>query len=263
MAFEERLSLLLSKVHEDYNEIVRNANFMDGDVEELAEKIMGAKLLMNHMESSFSECHSDVEALLFYDKPLTAILEQFHENQVSLWADLTPDLDGFLQETKRHITEVLEKWDALPMDEMKKAEDYRAMEQQIAEYHRENEERLLQRERWQNDYYENLEWDYSSCQEYLKRYEEIRGEPNNAFATLITVLYQRMKEFDSYTDAQLQAMSRLEDPLTSVYRYVVFITDKEPDIDTIDRVILAMANVRESFIAHNQKMQEQDNELER
>jgi hypothetical protein len=56
MAFEERLSLLLSKAYDDYNEMVRTANFMDGDVEELSEKITTARKLLEHMESSLSGC---------------------------------------------------------------------------------------------------------------------------------------------------------------------------------------------------------------
>lgn len=263
MAFEERLSLLLSKAHEDYNEMVRTANFMDGDVEELSERITIAKKLLEHMESSLSGCYSDVEALLFYDRPLTAACEQIKENGASLWDGLIEYFDRFVLDTKQHIGEVLAQWDALPINEMTRAEDYRAMVQQITSYQQEEEQRLIQREHWQNEYDDKLKNDYADCQEYLKRYEEIRGKPNIEFEHLITVLHQHMKEFNSFTDTQLQAMSRLDDPLTSTYHCLVCFGDKATDKETLDRIILGMANARTTILAQKQKMQEQTDELER
>lgn len=263
MAFEERLSLLLSKAHDDYNEMVRTANFMDGDVEELAGTITAARQLLTHMESSLSECYSDVEALLFYDKPLTAACEQIKENGGSLWDGLIEYFDRFVLDTKQHIGEVLAQWDALPINEMERAENYRAMVQQITSYQQEEEPRLIQREYWQSEYDDKLKNDYADCQEYLKRYEEIRGKPNIEFEHLITVLYQHMKEFNRFTDTQLQAMSRLDDPLTSTYRCLVCFGDKATDKETLDRIILGMANARTTILAQKQKMQEQTDELER
>jgi len=263
MAFEERLSLLLSEAHDDYNEMVRTANFMDGDVEELSERITIARKLLEHMESSLSGCYSDVEALLFYDRPLTAACEQIKENGASLWDGLIEYFDRFVLDTKQHIGEVLAQWDALPINEMTRAEDYRAMVQQITSYQQEEEPRLIQREYWQSEYDDKLTKDYADCQEYLKRYEEIRGKPNTEFEHLITVLHQHMKEFNSFTDTQLQAMSRLDDPLTSTYRCLVCFGDKATDRETLDRIILGMANARTKILAHEQKKQEQTDELER
>lgn len=263
MAFEERLSLLLSEAHDDYNEMVRTANFMDGDVEELSERITIARKLLEHMESSLSGCYSDVETLLFYDRPLTAACEQIKENGGSLWDGLIEYFDRFVLDTKQHIGEVLAQWDALPINEMTRAEDYRAMIQQITSYQQEGEQRLIQREYWRNEYDDNLAKDYADCQEYLKRYEDIRGEPNTEFEHLITVLYQHMKEFNRFTDTQLQAMSRLDDPLTSTYRCLVCFGEKATDKETLDRIILGMANARTTILAQKQKMQEQTDELER
>ena len=263
MAFEERLSLLLSKAHDDYNEMVRTANFMDGDVEELAEMITTARQLLTHMESSLSGCYSDVEALLFYGRPLTAACEPIKENGGCLWDGLIEYCDRFILDTKQHIGEVLAQWDALPMDEMERAENYRAMVQRITSYQQEEEPRLIQREYWQSEYDDKLKNDYADCQEYLKRYEEIRGKPNIEFEHLITVLYQHMKEFNRFTDTQLQAMSRLDDPLTSTYRCLVCFGEKATDKETLDRIILGMANARTTILAQKQKMQEQTDELER
>lgn len=263
MAFEERLSLLLSKAHDDYNEMVRTANFMDGDVEELAGTIMAARQLLTHMESSLSECYSDVEALLFYDRPLTAACEKFKENGDFLWDGRIEYFDRFVQDTKQHIAEVLEQWDALPMDEMERAENYRAMAQQIASHQQEKKARLLQREHWQNEYFGKLENDYSNCQEYLKRYEEIRGKPNSEYEAVITILYRHLKEFDRFTDKQLHAMGQLEEPLTTTYLSLACFADKATDKEALDRIILGIANARTKILAHKQKMQEQIDELER
>lgn len=263
MAFEERYSLLLSKAHDDYNEMVQNANFMDGDLEELSETITVARQILTYMESSLSERYSDVEALLFYDRPLTAASRQFRENGVSLWNELARPFDCFIQDTKQHIAKILEQWDALHMDEMARAEDYRAMERQISSYNQENEERLLQRERWQEEYHNNLERDFSTCQEYLKRYEEIRGKPNTAFETAITALHQRMLEFDGFTDRQLQAISRSEEPLTYAYRCLSCFADGDTRPETLDRVILGVAKAQAAMLNHEEAKQEQDNDLER
>jgi hypothetical protein len=243
--------------------MVRTANFMDGDVEELSEKITTARKLLEHMESSLSGCYSDVEALLFYDKPLTAACEQIKENGGSMWDGLIEYFDRFVLDTKQHIGEILAQWDALPLDEMERAENYRAMVQQITSYQQEEEPRLIQREYWQSEYDDNLTKDYENCQEYLKRYEEIRGKPNSEYEAVITILYRHMKAFDRFTDEQIHAMGQMEEPLTTTYLSLACFADKATDRETLDRIILGMANARTKILAHKQKMQEQIDELER
>nr|WP_314464474.1 hypothetical protein [uncultured Clostridium sp.] len=264
MAFEERYLLLLSRVHDEYNEMVQNANFMDGDVEKLAEDITVAKTLQNAIElPSFSEAYSDVETLLFYEKPLTAACEQFRENRLSLWNGLSAPFDSFLRDTRHHITEILNQWTALPMDEMARAEDYRTMDQKIGEYYQENEERLLKRERWLETYHDNIERDLLECQKYLKRYEEIRGEPNIAFENVVSDLHKRMLAFDDFTDRQLQAVSQIEEPLTYAYRCLSCLEDGDTRTEILDRIILGMAKAQTAMLKHEETKQEQDYDLER
>lgn len=261
MAFEERLSLLLSKARDDYNEIVRTAHFWDGDIAGLAERITMTGQILTHMASSLSECYSDVEALLFYDRPLTAAYEQFKENGVSLWDGLMEPFDRFLLDTKQHIAEILEQWDELPMDEMARAEDYRTMEQQISNYYQENGAMLLERDRWQEKYHQNLERNFADCQEHLKHSKEIGGISNISFEAAITLLYNRMVEFDGFSNRQLQAMSQLNEPLTSVYECWTCFANQEIYRDILDCIILGTADAKAEFLDHVQ--QEQDNELER
>lgn len=265
MAFEERYDLLLSRVHEEYNSMVRNSNFMDGDVEKLAENITVAKALLTAIElPTFAQAPSDVETLLFYENPLTAACEWFRENAVSLWKGLSLPFDGFLRDTRSHIAEILEQWNALPMDEMARAEDYQAMEQKIEAYQQENEGRILQRECWQEEYHENLERDFSSCQEYLRRYEEIHNTPNSELERVMTALYYRMLEFDDFTDNQLHAISKMSEPITAVYRCLACVIGKNgTEKEILDQAILETANAQMKIMCHTQKAMEQDDELER
>lgn len=140
MAFDDRLAFLQSKVQDEYRDLVRNANFSDGNVEAMAEKITVSRWLTTYISENMADSPADVEALLFYKKPLTAMYEHFCENDIQLWEGLTEPLNDFIQDTKQHIHEVMALWDALPLNEMERAEVYIAMNKQIESY----QERLEQ-----------------------------------------------------------------------------------------------------------------------
>lgn len=265
MAFEKRFSLLISKAHEDYNDMVRSANFLDGDVEELSLKITVSKAVLDYMTTSLSESPSDVEALLFYERPVTAVCEQFLENEVSLWNGLMEPFDHFVQDTKHHIKEVFQQWESVPLDEVEKAQVFLSMEQEIAKQSEQLQQELMERSGLQVEYHGNIERDFADCVEYLKRYEDIHGTQNTAFETTIKALHSRMLEFDGLTTEQLRAISKLDDPLTAVYRCFTGIVQGDPNCnEQLDIAITGTAKAQISIAAHNeQRVQEQDNDLER
>lgn len=134
MAFDDRLAWLQSKVEDEYSDLVLNANYLDGDAEALAEKITVSRWLTTYISESMAGSPENVEALLFYEKPLAAIYEHFCENDTQLWEGLTEPINGFIQDTKNHIQEVMAMWNALPLNEMERAEAYMAMSRQIESY---------------------------------------------------------------------------------------------------------------------------------
>lgn len=137
MAFEDRLERLCKKATEDYREILQGADFLGlstDDVEEVAEKITVAKWLHCYMITSMSESPTDVEALLFYDRPVTAAFEYFCENNIGMLYGIIEPINDFIQDTKHHIQEVMDMWNALPINEMERIEVYMDMNRQIAAY---------------------------------------------------------------------------------------------------------------------------------
>lgn len=142
MAFDDRLAMLRYRVQEEYNQLAENANFTDGDVEALAEKITVSRWLATYISESMTDSPTDVEALLFYEKPLATAYEHFCENDTQLWEGLTEPINGFIQDTKQHIEEVMAMWNALPLNEMERAEVFLAMTKQIEHYHEQLEQGL-------------------------------------------------------------------------------------------------------------------------
>lgn len=143
MAFKKRLELLLQKAQKDYAAILFKSNQYEDDVrtvEAMAEEITVTKAILSYMQTSLEENPSDVAALLFYDRPLTAFYEDFKEKDIPLWGGLLEPLDSFITSTKHHIHEVLNQWDKIPLDEVAKAEDFVQMEKQIEQYDSEREQ---------------------------------------------------------------------------------------------------------------------------
>ena len=109
MEQEERLALLLSRARTDYAQILADMDFNKETVEEQAERLTLAKAFLTCMETTLMDCASDVEALLFYEQPVTAMVDGFHTDCKPLWNDLMESFDRLIQGTKRHITELLEQ----------------------------------------------------------------------------------------------------------------------------------------------------------
>lgn len=113
--------------------------------------------------------------------------------------------------------------------------------------------------------FENLERDFSECREFQKRFESIRGYPNAALEKTVDVIHSRMCSFEGLTAEQLWALSTLEEPLSSVYRYFVGIVQGNPqNMEEIDTAILGTAKAQYQVMLHLEAAeQEQDSELER
>lgn len=109
MEQEERMVMLLHRARMDYAQILAEVDFSQGKMEEQAERLALAKAFLTCMETTLTDCAFDVEALLFYEKPVTALVNGFHTECRPLWNNLMEPFDHLIQETKRHITEMLEQ----------------------------------------------------------------------------------------------------------------------------------------------------------
>ena len=109
MEQEERLQLLLNRARKDYAKILADTDLNSGNVEEQAERLTLAKAFLTCMETTLTDCAYDVEALLFYEQPVTALVNGFQERCIPLWDSLMEPFNDLIQETKQHITELLEQ----------------------------------------------------------------------------------------------------------------------------------------------------------
>lgn len=108
MCFEERLKMLKTRVVGEYHDMLTNSNFLDGDVEELSLKISISKTVADVILNDLEQCYTDVEAILFYDKPLTAFYDKFTSEERNLLNGLLVDLDDFIVASKCHMEEIVE-----------------------------------------------------------------------------------------------------------------------------------------------------------
>lgn len=108
MGFDERLKLLKSRVADEYHDMLTNSNFLDGDVEELSLKISLSKTVADVILNDLEQSYTDVEAILFYDKPLKAFYDKFVAEERSLLNGLIVDLDDFIMASKHHMDKIVE-----------------------------------------------------------------------------------------------------------------------------------------------------------
>lgn len=102
MFLEDRYKLLKERTRDDYNDILTNANFIDGNVEELSKKIVISKVMADYV-IVLDGSATDIEALLFYEKPVTTFYESCIEKDVSLLDGLMEDVDQFIMDRKHHL----------------------------------------------------------------------------------------------------------------------------------------------------------------
>lgn len=113
------------------------------------------------------------------------------------------------------------------------------------------------------EYRAHVERDFAECKEYLEHYEEMNGQPNHDFETAIKMIHDQMLAFAGFSDAQLEAISKLDEPLTEVYGYLVGTASDNPfRADEVDAAIRDVANTQICLWDNEQYLQELNDDME-
>lgn len=102
---KERYELLKERTWNDYNDILANTNFLDGDIEKLSLKIVLAKEMSDYI-MILDGSYTDIESLLFLEKPVTAFYDNCIEKEVSVLEGVMDDINQFILDRKHHIQNI-------------------------------------------------------------------------------------------------------------------------------------------------------------
>lgn len=138
MDFQERMELLMERVEEEYRKVLEDADFSRGNLLKEARRVAVMDMIYRNMEGFLAGSLTDVETMLFYDRPLEAFYMSLQEQDLLLLDGVLEALNGFLTDTRDHIYEVCTQGGTASMEETRKAQEFLAMERQIE---RQEEER--------------------------------------------------------------------------------------------------------------------------
>ncbi|MCI8529493.1 MAG: hypothetical protein HFH82_10135 [Lachnospiraceae bacterium] len=133
MVPEERMKLLMKRVEEEYKSILKNADFTGENCVEEARKVVIADMIFHNLDLFLAGSPGEVEVLLFHDHPLKAFYDSLPERDLLLLNGVMEALEIFLKDTRRHIKDLYKQWGNVPLDEVKKAQEFFAMEDQLEE----------------------------------------------------------------------------------------------------------------------------------
>ena len=142
MDFQERMDLLMKRAEEEYGKLLKDADFSDENMLKEAGRIASIDMIYRNLEGLLAGSPTDVEAMLFYDRPLEAFYNSLREQDQMLLNGMVEALNGFLTDTRKHIYEVWVQGEPALAEEMRKAQEFFAMEQEI-ERQAEKEEREM------------------------------------------------------------------------------------------------------------------------
>lgn len=91
---------LKAKAQEDFIDILANSNFIDGDTVELCEKITITKTMLDYIQDNLENGGTDIVALLFHKKPITAFYDWYKVKEISLLENLEEKISDFTISTK-------------------------------------------------------------------------------------------------------------------------------------------------------------------
>lgn len=96
----------MERAEEEYEELLKNADFSDKNLLKEARRIAAMDMIYRNLEGFLAGSPTDVEAMLFYDRPLEAFYDSLQEQDLLLLNGVVEALNGFLTDTRRHIYEV-------------------------------------------------------------------------------------------------------------------------------------------------------------
>lgn len=137
------MDLLMERAEEEYGKLLKDADFSDENLLKEARRIAAMDMIYRNLEGFLAGSPTDVEAMLFYDRPLEAFYNSLQEQDQMLLNGMVEALNGFLTDTRKHIYEVWVQGEPAPAEEMRKAQEFFAMEQEI-ERQAEMEEREME-----------------------------------------------------------------------------------------------------------------------
>ncbi len=142
MDFQERMGLLMMRAEKEYERLLKDADFSDENLLKEAGRIASIDMIYRNLEGFLAGSPTDVETMLFYDRPLEAFYNSLQEQELLLLNGVVEALNGFLTDTRRHIYEVWIQGEPAPAEEIQKVREFFAMEREI-ERQAEREEREM------------------------------------------------------------------------------------------------------------------------
>ena len=143
MDIQERMDVLMERAEEEYGKLLRNADLSDENLLKEARRIAAMDMIYRNLEGFLAGSPTDVETMLFYDRPLEAFYGSLQEQDLLLINGVVEVLNGFLTDTRRHIYGVWIQEEPASAEEIRKAQEFFAMEQEI-EKEAEKEEREME-----------------------------------------------------------------------------------------------------------------------
>lgn len=136
----------MKRAEEEYRKLLKNADLSDKNLLKEARRIAAMDMIYRNLEGFLAGSPTDVETMLFYDRPLEAFYNSLQEQDLLLLNGVVEALNGFLTDSRKHIYEVWIQGEPVPAEELWKAQEFFAIEQEI-EKEAEKEEREMAAER--------------------------------------------------------------------------------------------------------------------
>lgn len=132
----------MKRVEEEYRKFLKNADFSDKNLLKEARRIAAMDMIYRNLEGFLAGSPTDVETMLFYDRPLEAFYNSLQEQDLLLLNGVVEALNEFLTDSRRHIYEVGIQGEPAPAEELRKAQEFFARAKEI-EKEAEKEEREM------------------------------------------------------------------------------------------------------------------------
>ncbi len=142
MDFQERMGLLMKRAEKEYERLLKDADFSDENLLKEAGRIASIDMIYRNLEGFLAGSPTDVETMLFYDRPLEAFYNSLQEQDSLLLNGVVEALNGFLTDSRKHIYEVWIQGEPVPAEELWKAQEFFARAKEI-EKEAEKEERQM------------------------------------------------------------------------------------------------------------------------
>ena len=95
------MDVLMKRAEEEYGKLLENADLSDENLLKEAKRIAAMDMIYRNLEGLLAGSPTDVEAMLFYDRPLEAFYDSLQEQDLLLINGVVEALNGFLTDTRR------------------------------------------------------------------------------------------------------------------------------------------------------------------